>query len=252
MENENKAASAENTELNQINNGGNNQNQWCFAWYADSPNIEPGTNEKAALIKAAKWITGSTITISFLDGDPEVQERVKQVAKQWTVPGMANLILDFRKNTSETDIRISFQFAGSWSMVGTTCRKITDKSRPTMNYGWLTKDTGEDELKRVVLHEFGHALGLTHEHMNPGGEIKWNRKQVTEDLSGPPNKWTDEQINNNMFRTFDKNETNFTSLDPKSIMMYPIPKKWTTDGTSIGLNTDLSEKDKTFIREQYP
>lgn len=228
-----------------------NEDHWCFAWYGDAPPPEPGTAARATLINAAKWIPSSTITVSFLDGDPEVQERVKKVAREWVTPGPANLILDFRKNTTKTDIRISFRFAGSWSMVGTTCRNITDVTQPTMNYGWLTKQSSDDELRRVVLHEFGHALGLTHEHMNPGGKINWNREQVIKELSGPPNNWTLQQIENNMFRTFDKQETNYTKLDKDSIMMYPIPKKWTQDGFSVDLNTELSPTDKSFIRQQY-
>ena len=47
-----------------------------------------------------------------------------------------------------------------------------------MNYGWLTPDSDDDELRRVVLHEFGHALGLIHEHQNPEGGIEWNEPAV--------------------------------------------------------------------------
>ena len=36
-----------------------------------------------------------------------------------------------------------------------------------MNYGWLEPDTSTREYQRVVRHEFGHALGMIHEHQNP-------------------------------------------------------------------------------------
>ena len=36
-----------------------------------------------------------------------------------------------------------------------------------MNYGWLEPDTELREYQRVVRHEFGHALGMIHEHQNP-------------------------------------------------------------------------------------
>jgi hypothetical protein len=149
-------------------------------------------------------------------------------------------------------IRISFRFAGSWSVVGTTCKKVTDLAQPTMNYGWLTPDTPDSEVERVVLHEFGHALGLIHEHQNPAGGILWNRQQVTNDLKGPPNNWSKSVIEHNMFEAQTAAETNFTQLDAKSIMMYPIPQKWTTNGFSVGLNTKLSAVDKSFIHQQYP
>jgi hypothetical protein len=225
------------------------QNKWCFAWFA-RPAGAPGA-DRAALTKAAKWTAGDVITVSFLDGDPAVQAKVKAVAKDWTAPNLARLRLSFRDDTADTDIRISFLYSGSWSVIGTTCRDIP-AGQPTMNFGWLTPDTADTEVRRVVLHEFGHALGLIHEHQSPAGGIRWNRDQVIQDLSGPPNNWDLATIEHNMFEPAAEDETNFTDLDPESIMMYPIPATWTTDGFSVGWNTDLSETDKSFIHEQYP
>lgn len=226
-----------------------NRDKWCFSWF---PQTNMTGKTKAALAKEAKWDSGDRITISFLDGDPGVQERVKQAAKQWVAPGLANLRLDFRSDTTETLIRISFQYEGSWSTVGTTCRQITDPNEPTMNYGWLTPDSTPEELESVVLHEFGHALGLIHEHQNPAGGIKWNRENVIRDLSGPPNNWPLDVIEHNMFEPHAAAETNFTSIDFSSIMMYPFPETWTTNGVSAGFNNNLSKTDKKFIRQQYP
>jgi hypothetical protein len=42
-----------------------------------------------------------------------------------------------------------------------------------------------------------------------------------------------------------------TDVDSTSIMMYPIPKAWTNDGTQAGLNSELSQKDKDFINSAY-
>ncbi|MGH8065961.1 MAG: hypothetical protein ACRERE_12175 [Candidatus Entotheonellia bacterium] len=225
-----------------------NENQWCFAWPAGRKSTSGA--DRAALVKGAKWNAGDIITISFLDGDPTVQNKVKNVALQWVAPGMANLVLDFRRETN-TLIRISFQYSGSWSAIGTTCKQVTDRARPTMNYGWLKPSSSDGEIERVVLHEFGHALGLIHEHQNPGGKINWNRDNVIRELSGPPNKWSLQEIEHNMFEPWSQAETNFTAMDAQSIMMYPIPRSWTTDGFSIGLNSKLSPQDRTFIRQQY-
>jgi hypothetical protein len=226
-----------------------NQDQWCFAWIPGDQGVE-GAN-RAALLTSAKWAPNSTITVSFLDGDESVQQRVRKVAQRWTAPGLANLRLIFQDD-NDSLIRISFKHPGSWSVLGTQCRNVTDLARPTMNYGWLKPESTDDELRRVVLHEFGHALGLIHEHQTPAGGIQWNRDAVIRDLSGPPNNWDLEKIEHNMFRPIEKHESNFTNLDPKSIMMYPLPAKWTTNGFSVGLNSDLSETDKAFIRQQYP
>jgi serralysin len=244
---------APDTDVRSEARGGNaqatvNENRWCFAWFEEP--VSSGET-KAALARKAKWAPGSVISISFLNGNPAIQSRVKEAALGWTMPGLANLTLDFRKNTTDTLIRIAFNPGdGSWSAIGTTCRQIP-KNRPTMNFGWLTPQSTDEELQRVVLHEFGHALGLIHEHQSPGGEIHWNRDAVIRELSGPPNNWPEDVIEHNIFEPFNKRESNFTKLDPNSIMMYPIPKRWTIDGFSTGLNNQLSDTDKKFIHQTY-
>jgi hypothetical protein len=224
------------------------EGQWCLAWMPQ----QTGMPTRAALDKRAKWDT-NIVNVAFLDGDPSVHERVKPVAKEWCGKDMANIRFIFVKDPKDADIRISFRYAGSWSVLGKTAREILPKTEATMNYGWLTPKSTDDELRRVVLHEFGHALGLIHEHQNPGGTIPWNKPQVIRDLSGPPNNWNATTIEHNMFEVYDKSQTQFTDVDPTSIMMYPIPRNWVTDPKyAAGLNTGLSKNDRNFIRKQYP
>jgi len=45
-----------------------------------------------------------------------------------------------------------------------------------MNYGWLRDDTQDEEYSRVVLHEFGHALGCIHEHQQPKFGRVWDKQ----------------------------------------------------------------------------
>ena len=205
--------------------------------------------KRAAVLKNARWQTGAQISIRFLEGDPKLQKRVRDVAREWTK--IANLHFEFVQD-APTDIRIAFTPGnGSWSYLGTMCRNI-DEPEPTMSYGWLTPDSDDDELRRVVLHEFGHAIGLIHEHQNPEGGIVWNKPAVIHDLSGPPNRWDLATIENNIFKRYEKEELDATSLDSDSIMMYLIPKAWTLDQFSAGLNGEISEKDKQLIRSVYP
>jgi hypothetical protein len=137
-------------------------------------------------------------------------------------------------------------------VLGTTCRRIKDTAQPTMNYGWLTPATPDDEVRRVVLHEFGHALGLIHEHQNPkGNPIVWDRDRVLADLSGPPNNWTPEQIEFNLFQPYEEAALKATGFDYDSIMMYPIPERWTKNHVSTDLNSRISARDAELIRDAY-
>ena len=205
---------------------------------------------KAALLDEFKWNAGTTIRVRFLEGDEKLQERVRAVAEQWTGPAMANLTFQFGDD-HDADIRIAFaQGDGSWSYLGTMCQQIP-LNEPTMNYGWLTPESDDEELRRVVSHEFGHALGLIHEHQNPEHPISWDREAVIAALSGPPNNWDPATIEHNIFHRYDPASVTATPVDADSIMMYPIPATWTTDGFSADLNREPSETDKAFIREAY-
>jgi len=188
------------------------------------------------------WINGSTLSISFMGGTAAQHNIVKQHANQWTEH--ANLRFDFTRSAN-TNIRIAFEDDGAWSYVGTDAKKAPT-NEPTMNFGWL------DEA--VVLHEFGHAIGLAHEHQNPSGGLQWNEQAIIDDLSGPPNHWDEATIRHNVLNKYSHDQINGTEFDPESIMLYSFPADWTLDGFHSNENTELSEMDKAFIagEKMYP
>lgn len=207
------------------------------------------SGERMALVRASQWQPGDVIRAAFVDGEPSLQESVRNIALTWL--NYADLHLYFVNSFHDVDIRISFKQVGSWSYIGTDCRTVPT-NEPTMNYGWLTSESSDDEVSRVVLHEFGHALGCIHEHQSPAGGIKWNEDMVYAYYSGPPNFWSKEEIKRNLLETYDQDLTIHTQLDPASIMMYPIDRRFTLDGFETGLNSKLSSMDKEFIRQIYP
>ena len=99
----------------------------------------------------------------FLDGARTLQDRVLEVASEWTAH--ANIRFE-RVEEPDAEIRLSFADRGYWSHVGMDAVAV-DKSMTTMSLAAFTVDTPSPEFRRVVLHEFGHALGSIHEHQNP-------------------------------------------------------------------------------------
>ena len=226
---------------------GRNLDQWCFAWFEAPP---PTTDQdRAGLLQSSRWPPGAVIRIAFLDGTGEQMALVKRFAVEW-ITDLARLSFSWVADPAHSDVRITFAKPGSSSAIGTSCRKIP-KDTATMNFGWLTPGVTDEEARRVILHEFGHALGLVHEHqlMDTAG---WNKQAVIDDLSKPPNSWDAAKIQHNIFDAYPPNVIDRTTLDTTSIMMYPVPVAWRTDGRSADLNTELSATDRIFIKKMYP
>ena len=210
--------------------------------------VYPEEDTRGAVVRDKKWQPGQTLRVRFLDGDPIVQQKIEAVAHQWSK--YINIRFAFG-NDPNAEIRISCQPGGSWSYIGTDAKGIP-QDRPTMNYGWLKPNSSEEDYASVVLHEFGHALGMIHEHQHPEAGIPWNRDAVYRYYMGPPNNWTKEGVDHNLFAQYSKEVTQFSHFDTRSIMLYPVRKELTTNGFEVGWNKSLSETDKAFMGKVYP
>ena len=196
---------------------------------------------RAAFQIAKLWTNGATIGMRFIGGSSDQHETVRRFAGEWTEH--ANLVFDFDAGAS-AQVRIAFNDDGAWSYIGTDALGIP-ADQPTMNFGWL--DQG------VVLHEFGHMIGMIHEHQNPlDNPIQWNKPVVNAALSGPPNFWDQATIEHNMYAKYDVNQINGSELDPQSVMLYSFPASWTSNGFHTNPNERLSAVDKAFAQRVYP
>ena len=137
------------------------------------------------------WMNGSTLRVRFMGGTPTEQTVARQQAEWWAQ--VANLKFDFN-DALNAEIRIAFDHNdGAWSYVGTDCRGIP-LNEPTMNLGFLDGGTAG--------HEFGHAIGLAHEHQNPAGGIQWNEVVVIREAAKSPNFWDEATTRHNILRKY--------------------------------------------------
>jgi hypothetical protein len=243
------------------------------------------------------WRPGETIRVAFKGGTPQTHARIAKVTEEWTKE--ANLVLDFGyDNRSQTyrswspedkefkaEIRISFDQPGYWSFIGREClHPSIGPGKPSMNLQEIEK-WQSPYFDLLVLHEFGHALGLLHEHQHPkeGCEKEFRFEddagytptkdrdgQFIEDKAGKrpgiytvfgghPNFWKKEDVDRNM-RQYHTNERafdfDFSRFDKLSIMKYYYAPWMLLHGESSPcfspLNVKLSEKDREGIRKIYP
>jgi hypothetical protein len=202
-----------------------------------------------ALSRADVWTPGTTLRFRFLDGAATLRRRVQRVAMEWT--RYANIDFAFGDD-ADAEVRISFkQDGGSWAYPGKAVLKVP-RNEPTLNLGFVTERSPDAEVSQFVLHELGHILGLVHEMNQPNANIPWNREKVFATFTGPPNMWTHEQIESTLLGRYRQGDFPAKPFDPRSIMMYAVPKDLTDGRFEAGSNQMLSDGDKTFIAELYP
>ncbi|MFO0914369.1 MAG: matrixin family metalloprotease [Pirellulales bacterium] len=208
---------------------------------------------RMAVPSMKRWESGALLRCRFLDGSATMRRKVEEVAHRWEE--FANIRFQF-VTSGDAEIRISFYAdSGSWSAVGNDAllTQYFPSHQPTMNYGWLRDSTDADEYSRVVLHEFGHALGAIHEHQSPSFSRQWNVQKVIEVFSGPPNYWSESAIRHNVLEKYSSQGMIMTLYDPDSIMLYMFSDDLFADGLgATNNNTSLSAMDKSFIQRLYP
>lgn len=205
------------------------------------------SSEELAMWKT--WQAGQELRIRFLDGSNELHARVEAVAREWL--NHANLIFTFG-NFPKSEIRVTFTGSNYSSLVGTDAQS-KGQNQHTLRLGGFTMDTADELFRRVVLHEFGHAIGCIHEQSSPASHIPWDEEKVIKHYADEPNFWSEAKTRKNVLKRYARDEgIEFTEHDPCSIMQYPVPKELTVGGFEIGWNNELSDLDKSFVAQMYP
>lgn len=227
--------------------------------------IEHDNSLKAAFYKKKIWAPGSTITISFIGDGNSIQRTeytssdkvdpiqnklqgmntidiIKKVVNERIIP-LSKLNFVFLEGTAVGNVRISFdKLSGAWSLVGKDCIQ-EPKENATMNFGWLDVAT--------IIHEFGHLIGLVHEHQNIyGNSIQWN-KEVVYSWAEKTQGWDKETTDTNILKKYEISEINGSNFDPYSIMLYFFPASLTLNNVGTEQNYILSKSDVLWITNVY-
>jgi len=248
------------------------------------------------------------IPVAFKGGSPGMRYAIMSIAYRWSWytrdpnTGENTVTFDFGKITpygvdfsewSESDteygarIRISFdETDGYWSLIGEDSINptIVRGGEPSMNLGGLDGYSPlPQDWRRTIYHEFGHALGLEHEHQHPSSvcgealrledEADYNLTlntygEVIEDSAGrqpgvltalqhAPNYWDREDALYNLAQLQVDDDRLTAAYDPNSIMKYEFPVEWYKDDAppeckpSGSLATAPSPADYAMIRDTF-
>ena len=192
-----------------------------------------------------------TLNVHFVNGTSAEHEAVANLAAGWTKGRLGRRIaFRFGRPARQSQVRVGFNGgSGNVSSIGRS--SLTKGSHePTVNLDKLL-GSGEQETQRAVLHEFGHVLGLHHEHQHPKAGIVWNKKVVRAEMH--KRHWSDAKIQANIFDHLSRNCTCIgdPEPDPNSIMLYPFPASWVRSGIGSAYNIDISARDRACLVREY-
>ena len=139
---------------------------------SDAPERTVRTKRSVA-DSAHRWPDG-VITVALDLRNAKSAALVVDAIREWAqhTPSLRFNIVAGRKG----DIRISDDegLKGNWSYIGTHAKQVAE-DKPTMH---LDRTDDSKTFRSTVLHEFGHALGLMHEHQHPENTVDWNTQAV--------------------------------------------------------------------------
>jgi len=238
-------------------------NEWICSAVDVEGGIRPGSKIKPVMrgmaAKDLRWDKGKTLKIFFVHGDQDQHQKFMVIANLWIIDGVS-LKLETTNDKKESHIRVWIGFSQNPqpgkppiplnnSLIGTQSMHQNYRDQVTLRVANVTDPS-------IVLHEFGHALGLVHEHFHADFPYSWNRNAVYEDLKKQGGPWVETAyIDRHVFHEDPAGklpaDDEIKPFDPSSVMNYTIPSNWTVEKKGLMPGKELSSGDKATILELY-
>jgi len=197
------------------------------------------------------------ISFGFIDksGSPGQRQIVREAAKEWHECKVH--FNENHKSPNLADVRITFGSNGCESKIGIEAQSV-DRKNPTM---FLKGIENPKELRRHVLHEFGHVLGAQHEHFHPQFPYNWDLSAIERQFRNDGFKDPKEKVKRDINQRYRLKEPGLLmsdDFDDKSIMIYRIYEDWLKMREPFNEvrkefkgNYDLTYKDKWLMKRAY-
>jgi hypothetical protein len=212
---------------------------------SDTPPVERAERKKRGVADGSKHWPPGVVTVGLDLKNEKSKALVVDALQEWAhhTPGLRFEIIDGKQG----DIRVSDDegMNGNWSTIGTDAL-LEDENLPTLH---LERTDDSKQFRVNALHEFGHALGLLHEHQHPQNSLEWDKQAVHDYFVNE--SFPEEVLQGQIFDPVTGSDVQITPYDSQSVMHYPLPPHLTHNRQVVAENFSLSEGDKEAIRRLY-
>lgn len=234
---------------------------------AEASGVQLRGKEAAVLRLHPKWgrwapariQQGRPLRIAFMQENHPLNDVVIEAAREW----QRHMDLGFeiagtfrtRNDPGNLDILVTQNATGNSSYLGVASRVYANSGRASLRLQQFYPEHTRKQIFGVALHELGHALGLIHEHQNPGAKLNFDEVAVLR-YYNDKYRWDEEKTRQNVLSQYGFGGAHKvdlrTSFDPRSIMMYALPGTVFADGSSgFTSNDSLSVLDASLIDLVY-